>query len=112
MARKGKVKVEHHSDAQSFNGHPDSILNEAHKVIYGDRERTYGDPSKNLRCIADYWSVHLKHKYGANFQVNIDDVCQMMIMLKQARLINDPKNRDGKVDTCGYQALMDRCQRL
>jgi hypothetical protein len=88
-----------------------SVLAEAHKIIYGDREKTYGDPSKNLRCIADYWTVHLHHKYGLTAKLNVDDVCQMMVMLKQARLINDPSNRDGKVDTCGYITLMDRCQK-
>ena len=30
-----------------------SVLEEAHKIIYGDREKTYGKPSKNLQTIAE-----------------------------------------------------------
>ncbi len=84
---------------------PQSILEEAHKIIYGDRERTYGHPSKNLQRIADYWSVHLER------EVTINDVCIMMVLMKQARLGNDPTHKDGMVDTCGYMALMERCQK-
>ena len=27
-----------------------NVLEEAQKIIYGDREHTYGKPSKNLDC--------------------------------------------------------------
>lgn len=82
-----------------------SILDEAQAVIYGDREKTYGHPAVNLERIASYWSIHL----GVN--VSIDDVCQMMVLLKVARLKNQPTHRDSMVDTCGYMALAERCQR-
>jgi len=88
----------------------ENILQEAESVIYGDREATYGDPGRNLRAIADYWTVHLKHKYNFNGNITTDDVCQMMISLKQARLLNSPTHRDSMVDTAGYQALMERIQ--
>lgn len=88
----------------------ENILQEAESVIYGDRETTYGDPGRNLRAIADYWTVHLKHKYNFNGNITTDDVCQMMISLKQARLLNSPTHRDSMVDTAGYQALMERIQ--
>ena len=29
-----------------------SVLQEAHKIIYGDREQTYGHPDKNLKTIS------------------------------------------------------------
>lgn len=89
---------------------PQSILDEAHHIIYGDREQMYGDPGRNLRAIADYWTVHLKHKYGAPMEITTDDVCQMMISVKQARLLHNPTHRDSQVDTVGYQALMNRVQ--
>lgn len=81
-----------------------SILTEASEVIYGDREKTYGHPAKNLELIATYWAAHL------GIPVGIDDVCIMMVLLKQARLKNQPSHRDSQVDTCGYMALMERCQ--
>lgn len=87
-----------------------NILNEAHDIIYGDREQMYGDPGRNLRAIADYWTVHLRHKYGAPMELTTDDVCQMMISVKQARLLHNPGHHDSQVDTAGYQALMSRVQ--
>ena len=87
-----------------------NILQEAEQIIYGDREKTYGTPGKNLQAIADFWTVHLRHKYNFNGEVTIDDVCQMMILVKQARLINDPTHHDSQVDTAGYIALQERVQ--
>ena len=87
-----------------------NILQEAEQIIYGDREKTYGTPGKNLQAIADFWTVHLRHKYNFNGEVTMDDVCQMMILVKQARLINDPTHHDSQVDTAGYIALQERVQ--
>lgn len=81
-----------------------SILSEAQSVIYGDREKTYGRPDKNLRVIADLWSTYV------GTAISVDDVCIMMILLKAARLKNDPTHRDSQVDMCGYAALMERVQ--
>lgn len=82
-----------------------SILEEAQKIIYGDREQTYGDPGKNIRMIADLWAVWLGHP------VSVEDVCQMMVLLKIARLKNSPKHLDTQIDICGYEALLERIQK-
>lgn len=88
-----------------------SILDKAKEIIYGDREKTYGHPSKNLSLIAEYWSGHLSNaKKRKSISLTVDDVCVMMVLLKLARLANDPTHIDSKVDTAGYIALMDRCQ--
>lgn len=83
-----------------------SILTEAHDVIYGDREQTYGSPDKNLQIIADLWTIYLERA------ITVDDVCNMMILLKVARLKNQPTHHDSQVDICGYAALMERVQSL
>lgn len=90
-----------------------NILEEAQGVIWGDREKTYGDPGKNLRVIADYWNAYLRSR---NFgdgppDLQYDDVCNMMALLKIARLGNTPMHRDSMVDACGYIALMERVQK-
>lgn len=89
------------------------ILEEAHTVIYGDREATYGDPGKNLRNIAAYWTTYLRSKdlLGPEDQLTYDDVANMMVLLKIARLGNSPLHRDSMVDACGYLALADRVSR-
>jgi Domain of unknown function (DUF6378) len=33
-----------------------------------------------------------------------------MILLKVARLANDPTHRDSLVDICGYAATIERCK--
>lgn len=90
---------------------PQSVLQAAHNIIYGDREKTYGAPAKNLNVIADYWSVHLNAKHGTDLQLTAEDVCGMMILLKQARLANDPTHIDSLTDICGYAALQERVQK-
>lgn len=87
-----------------------SILKEAHTIIYGDREKTYGHPSKNLELIAAYWSQHLSAAKNVKISLTYEDVAVMMILLKSARLANSPDHKDTQVDICGYTALLERCQ--
>ncbi len=79
-----------------------SILEEAKEIIYGDREKTYGHPSVNLDNIAKFWSIYLKK------DVNAQDVATMMVLLKLARMMNQPDHRDSLVDSVGYLALIER----
>ena len=88
-----------------------NVLKLAEAIIYGDREKTYGHPAKNLLCIADYWNQYLKAKLvGTAEMVALDaaDVAKMMVLLKIARLHNRPDHRDSVVDGIGYFALLDR----
>lgn len=88
-----------------------SILDTAKEVIYGDREATYGDPGKNLRVIADYWHTYLMQKgyiQSTENGLTAEDVCNMMVLLKIARLGNTPGHLDSLVDICGYTALQER----
>ena len=85
-----------------------SVLKEANTIIYGDREKTYGHPSKNLETIATMWNAYVNAKSAGN-SLNAKDVASMMILVKVARLANDPDHRDNIVDICGYAALIERC---
>jgi len=84
-----------------------SVLKEANKIIYGDREKTYGKPSKNLETIATMWNAYITAR--SDKVLNAKDVAAMMVLLKTARLANDPSHRDSVVDICGYAALIERC---
>jgi len=77
-------------------------LKAAHDIVHGDREKTYGDPGKNLRLIAQYWSTH------TGITITETDVCIMMQLLKIARLRNDPEHEDSWIDIAGYTALKNR----
>lgn len=85
-----------------------SVLKEAHAIIYGDREKTYGHPSKNLNAIASMWNAYMSNR-TADRELNAKDVSAMMILVKVARLANSPDHRDSIVDICGYSALIERC---
>lgn len=82
----------------------ENILTEAERIVYGDRERTYGTPAKNLNQIARLWSAYL------DTEITAHEVCDMMILLKLARLQNNPEHRDSLVDVAGYAALKERIQ--
>jgi hypothetical protein len=84
-----------------------SVLDEAKDIIYGDREKTYGKPSKNLETIATMWQAFLDARGEDNLTAK--DVAVMMVLLKSARLANDMNHRDSEVDICGYAALIERC---
>lgn len=85
-----------------------NILGIANEIIYGDREQTYGDPSKNLQIIADYWATYLSSNGYPEKALTAEDVCNMMVLLKVARLGNTPGHHDSLVDICGYTALSER----
>ena len=89
-----------------------SVLKEANAIIYGDREKTYGHPSKNLRTIATMWNSYLV-ACGAMQEdgglIDEKDVAALMMLVKVARFANDPTHRDNLVDICGYAALIERC---
>lgn len=79
-----------------------SILREAENIIYGDREKTYGNPGANCERIAKIWELIFK------VPITPKQVCLAMIGLKVARLMNDIDHKDSYVDICGYAALWER----
>jgi hypothetical protein len=83
-----------------------NVIEEANKIIYGDREQTYGHPTVNLNRIATQWSLYLNQKYEAQLQITPEDVCWMMADLKKARQMNANK-RDNLVDAIGYIGLIE-----
>lgn len=101
--KKTKQSVAHteNSIKPALESQPD-WLKAAHDIVHGDREKTYGDPGKNLRLIAQYWSTH------TGITITETDVCIMMQLLKIARLKNNPEHVDSWIDIAGYAALKNR----
>lgn len=79
-----------------------NIAQQAVNIVYGDRERTHGDPTKNLKAIAALWEAYLGRA------VSPEDVCSMMILLKVARLKTGAVHDDNLVDIAGYALLRER----
>lgn len=99
-------------DKMDLKDAKETVLHEAERIIYGDREMTYGHPSKNLWTIARLWTAYVDAASDNALQgkeFTAKDVALMMILVKTARLANNDSHRDSVVDICGYAALMERC---
>ena len=77
----------------------EEILQEAEKLINGNRAKDYGDAYENHERIAKMWSVLL------DTDVSVSQVYQCMVAVKLSRLIVSPEHEDSWVDICGYGAL-------
>ena len=80
-----------------------SVLDEALQAVFGNRQKNYGHPRENFQRIAILWTAWLKARYPS-MDITLDnlDVAQMMIGVKQGRLIETPEHRDSYVDIAGY----------
>lgn len=74
-------------------------LDEAGRIIAGDRDAQYGKPEDNFKRIATIWSVIL------GVGVTEEDVAMMMVGLKVARYANKSGfQADTWIDIAGYSA--------
>jgi hypothetical protein len=83
-----------------------ALLDEAAETLEA-RGKPYGGAEDNFERIARLWSAHLVNRYNdylGNLTLDRKDVAIMMILLKTARLANDPEHRDSWVDIAGYAA--------
>lgn len=80
-----------------------SVLNEANRIVNGERANTYGGPEDSFKTIAALWGAYKGTQYTAA------DVAIMLALLKVARLRNSPNHRDSWVDLAGYAACGAEC---
>lgn len=78
------------------------VLDEAKKIINGQRQNEYGTPEDSFQRIADYWNTYLNH-IGVRY-LEPEDVAFMMVLFKLAREEHEHK-RDNLTDLIGYAAL-------
>lgn len=82
----------------------ESILQEAEKLINGDRKDAYGSAIQNFNDIAAGWSVLFKTK------VTAEQVALAMGWLKMCRF-NHKAGRDSLVDLAGYAGCIEKIQK-
>lgn len=75
-----------------------AVLEEARKVINGERQDSYGNPEDSFYDIALLWGWYLGRTLASK------DVALMMALLKFAREKHQGK-RDNIVDACGYLGI-------
>ena len=93
--------------AEKMTDQSDNVLEEANKLIYGDRNKDYGHPRDNMQAIATLWNNYLAAKPDNFKHITPKDVTMFMILVKVAREAHLPK-RDNLVDIAGYAGVADR----
>jgi hypothetical protein len=94
---------------------PETVLDEAQRLIYGERQAAYGHPRDNFRTIADLWNDYLLARNlgsaaAARQLVEPVDAAAMLILLKVARMATGEVSRDALVDVAGYAAVAARLE--
>ncbi|SKM98678.1 Uncharacterised protein [Mycobacteroides abscessus subsp. massiliense] len=83
----------------------ESILQEAERIINGDRAEQYGDAAESFADIAKRWTIELEDRLSA--PVTALDVARMMTQLKMSRS-RSSYHRDSYVDGAGYLGLTEK----
>lgn len=82
----------------------EKLLEEAKRIVCGDRDQQYGKPEDSFCIIAKLWSDYIMRYLDER------DVAMMMILLKVARDVSGESKRDNLVDIAGYAACAAECK--
>ena len=84
----------------------ENILQEADRLVNGDRQASYGRPLDDFKKTAKIWTGVLLEKLKDGVEISPRDVPLCMVGVKMSREVNRPK-RDNRVDGCGYWQTLD-----
>jgi hypothetical protein len=87
-----------------------NVLDQAQRIVNGDRQDFYGHPTDNHGCTAQMWTAYIQRKYGVSFEFTVRDVCWLNGLQKISRDAHQEK-RDNLVDVAGYVLNIDMDQR-
>ena len=74
------------------------ILDTAKGYVTDDRQNTHGKPEDTFGNMAALWSAYL------GIDITDADAAAMMILLKVARIKENPAHEDNWIDSAGYSA--------
>ena len=90
-----------------------NLLRRAAEIVDGARNTQHGDKERSFACIADFWSVYLKHSGAKHIKREHDryaidgaDVAAMQVLLKLARSLYGEPIEDHFIDMAGYSAIL------
>lgn len=88
------------------------VLLDAHKIINGDRQQSYGNPEDTHGIIADLWNGYLRaaaRTQGKDIShlpiIRQEDAALLMVLFKIGRELNGAGVRDSAVDAAGYLGI-------
>lgn len=79
----------------------ETVLQEAQRIVDGQRKAKYGPPEVNHAATADFFRVWVKRRYGTDVAFDSRDVCMFNILQKCSREAH-VHDRDNMVDIPGY----------
>lgn len=89
-----------------------NVLEEANKLVSGERNDDYGNCVDDFQCTIDMWNAYLTRRgiIGEDApRLEPHDLPNMMVMLKMSREAHQHK-RDNLVDICGYAECSQQVQ--
>ncbi len=86
----------------------ETVLQEAQRLVHGDRGAAYGHPSSDYQATVDMWRAMILRRYGVDVPLTPDFGCLMMMAVKLSREAGKPK-RDNLVDAAGYAECASMC---
>jgi hypothetical protein len=86
----------------------ESILDEAKRLVCGDRQASYGPPDQDFKRTADMINALFGDYLKEGYQFQPKDVAAIMILIKLSRNRHQNK-RDNPVDIAGYAHCMNVC---
>ena len=86
----------------------ESILQEADRLVHGDRQADYAHPHVDYSCTVAMWRALILRRYGVDVPLTPDFACLMMVAVKLSREAGKHK-RDNLTDGAGYLECADMC---
>lgn len=81
-----------------------NTLEQADKIINGERQDSYGNPEDSFLKVARYWQAYLDNRNTLD-PLNKQDIALMMTLFKIAREQGTGHKADNAIDACGYLAI-------
>jgi hypothetical protein len=106
--KKVEMKVEDTEETSSR----ETIFDEAKRIVYSDRAKSYGNPEDNFAAIASFWNEYLSHRSTNHSKLSASDVALMLILFKVARATTGVYKRDTAVDIAGYSDCYSRINEM
>lgn len=82
------------------------LLQRAMEITHHDRNANYGNPEDNFQHIANLWNDYLNVRRPEAAVITGADVAVMNMLIKVARLGNNPAHYDSSLDIAGYAACL------
>lgn len=80
---------------------PETVIEEAARLVSSDRETEHGDFADNAYCASQIL-------YAIGVRVGVEEIPLVLLALKLARHAARPESRDNLVDAIGYLGLYAR----